>query len=246
VNASVVTRERNQLRSPGGPTKSAPIGRQCACGQHTVGGQPCEKCAKGTSLFDRPHKAVGPAPDDHGEKKPRPRNGAATIQCDGSGGWEIDYGTWAGATCGTKGCVTAHESSHIGDWQAKWPKGCVGQPRGYLPQGDPPDNPLMSVDEYNKFLKDSECRAHTADLDCAEALPKSGACKQKVEHYISLTKKQKAKWCGRGLSTLARIGLVVGGGVVGGLVGNWIGDGLGAGIGAGLGALAGGLLPELF
>ena len=196
--------------------------RTCACGQHTLGGAACDQCRaaqSGPGLRFSPHKAVGVKADDHGETKRSPRQGDATIQCNGAGGYEIIYGTYAGATCGTKGCVTAHESSHIADWQAKWPTGCAGKARGYLPKGDPPDNPLMSVSEYDAFLKDSECKAHTADLNCAEALPKQGACKNTVEDYIKLTKEQKSHWC-TGLPTWAKvlIGLGAGAAVIGGAI----------------------------
>lgn len=201
------------------PSRSGLFKRQCDCGQHTSGGGKCEQCSKNEGMSSRkPHKAVNASADTR-EEKPSPHAGDATIQCNGSGGWEIDYGNYAGATCGTKDCVTAHESSHMADWQAKWPTGCLGKPKGYLPKGDPPDSPLMSVSEYNTFLKDSECRAHTADLQCAEALPKVGGCKQTVEDYIELTKKQKANWCG-GLPTWAKVLIGLGvAGVVGGIIG---------------------------
>jgi len=133
---------------------------------------------------------------DEGMDKPDPHNGgAATIQCNGKGGYEVVLNGYAGATCGTKDCVVQHESSHMADWKAKWPDGCKGQPQGYLPKGDPPDKPLMTVQAYRAFLKDSECRAHGVDLLCAKALPKEGACKATVEAYITLTKNQKKNWC---------------------------------------------------
>lgn len=143
----------------------------------------------------RPGKAQGESYDLRDEAKPNPATGSATIQCNGSGGWEIVYGGWDTAACGTKSCVTAHESSHMADWQAKWPGGCTGQAKGYLPKGDPPDNPLMTAAEYNTFLKASECRAHTADLTCAEALPQAAPCEKTVKDYIALTRTQKAAWC---------------------------------------------------
>lgn len=106
----------------------------------------------------------------------------------------------------------------MADWRAKWPAGCQGKPHGYLPKGDPPDNPLMSVAEYKAFLKESECKAHTADLDCAQALPKTGACKQTVEDYIDLTKQQKAEWC-PGMPAWAKVLIGLGvAGAVGGIV----------------------------
>jgi hypothetical protein len=219
--------------------------RQCACGQHTGGGE-CESCRKKLrDPFARPQKSVGVTPEDDSEERPSPRQGDATIQCNGSGGYELIYGTWGGATCGTKNCVTAHESSHMADWQAKWPKGCAGQAKGYLPKGHPPDDPLISRAEYKTFLKDSECRAHTADLDCAKGLPKTAACKKTVEDYIDLTAKQRANFC-TGLSTKAKLGILAGGTALGALAGYGLsgGSGLGTAIGAGVGFL-GGVVTDL-
>lgn len=187
----MLSRQRSRKADP---ARGAWLQRQCACGQHTGGGE-CDACKKKRDAFARPQKAIDVEPEDQGEQKPSPHQNEATIQCNGSGGYEILYGSYANATCGTKSCVTAHESSHIADWQAKWSKGCTGKAKGYLPKGDPPDDPLLTVAEYNAFLKTSECTAHTADLNCANALPKTGDCKETVEHYINLTATQKARWC---------------------------------------------------
>lgn len=186
-------------------------------------------------------KGVGETVDEEGQTKPRPTQGSATIQCDGSGGYEVVLNSWSSATCGTKGCVIAHESSHIADWQAKWPTGCTGQPKGYLPQGDPPDSPLMTAAEYNVFLKASECRAHTVDLNCAKALPQTGGCKKTVEDYIDLTEKQRKNWC-PALSRGAKVAIGLGGGAAAGAgIGALAGGPIGAAIGAGVGALVGGI-----
>jgi hypothetical protein len=155
----------------------------------------CQSLKSRFDLLDNPAKSPTPLPEEEGEEKPAPKNGSATIQCDGNGGYEIVYNSWENAKCGTKGCVTVHENSHIEDWKAKWPDGCKDKARGYLPQGDPPDKPLMTVAEYNAFLKKSECKAHTADLACAEALPKPDNCKKTIDDYIKLTKEQKEQWC---------------------------------------------------
>ncbi len=221
MRTATLTQMRRSAPFLAEPARSRSLQRRCACGQHTIGGATCDSCKnKKNQLFQRPGKAVGEQPDDHGEEKPRPTQGAASIQCNGAGGWEITYGTFAAAGCGTKACVTAHESSHMADWQAKWPNGCKGQAKGYLPKGDPPDNPLMSVPEYNKFRNKSECRAHTADLDCAKSLPKTGACKKTVEDYIDLTEKQKKKYdCGLSTFWKVMIGLGIGALAVGGILG---------------------------
>ena len=235
----------SRSRRPGSTfdaVRTGSLRRQCACGQHTLGGSSCEKCrSKSSSLFRSPSKSLGVVSPDTAEEKPSPRQGSATIQCNGAGGFEIVYGGWGGATCGTKDCVTAHESSHMADWQAKWPNGCTGQARGYLPKGDPPDNPLMTAAQYKAFLKDSECNAHTADLNCAQALPKSGNCKKTVDDYIKLTEDQKRHWCG-GLSTAARIAISLGGAGAGALLGSALGGGAGAALGAGAGAFLGGVV----
>jgi hypothetical protein len=244
MKTGALTYARRPATSAAGPAKNRYLKRQCSCGQHTIGGATCDACkAKRGSLL-APGKSLGEQPDDHGEEKPRPRQGAASIQCDGSGGWEITYGSFAAAGCGTKDCVTAHESSHVADWQAKWPNGCTGQAKGYLPKGDPPDNPLMSASEYKSFLKDSECRAHTADLQCAKNLPKTGGCKQTVEDYVDLTSKQKDQACGSSVAARIILGLI--GGAIGAGIGNYLGGGLGAAIGAGAGAGGGALLGGLF
>lgn len=194
---------------------------------------------------EAPTKARGSLPEGRDKAKPSPYQGSATIQCDGSGDYEIVYGSWATATCGTKDCVTMHESSHMSDWKAKWPTGCKGQPKGYLPKGDPPDSPLMTVAEYSAFLKKSECKAHTVDLACAEALPKPKGCDKTVDDYIKLTREQKANWC-PGLSSWAKVGIGVGGGALAGAgVGFLAGGPLGAAIGAGVGALVGGIAGAL-
>ena len=147
------------------------------------------------SILLAPAKAATELAEDVDESKPDPKNGSATIKCNGSGDYEILYGTYQNATCGTKDCVTKHESSHMKDWKAKWPNGCKNQPKGYLPKGDPPDEVLMTAAEYTAFLKQSECTAHTIDLACANALPQPAACAQTVKDYIKLTSDQKKNWC---------------------------------------------------
>lgn len=169
-----------------------------------------------------PTKALSTEPEPEPSAKPRPQAGSATIQCDGSGGYEVVLNGWSGAACGTKSCVIAHETSHMDDWKAKWPTGCKDQPKGYLPKGDPPDSPLMTVAEYGAFLRQSECKAHTVDLACAEALPKTGACKKTVEDYIKLTRDQKANYCPSNAVVGAILGLGLGG-IAGAAIGATIG-----------------------
>jgi hypothetical protein len=51
---------------------------------------------------DHPGKAVGIHSEDDDKEKPRPTQGSATIQCDGSGNYEIAYGSWAGQPAAPK------------------------------------------------------------------------------------------------------------------------------------------------
>jgi hypothetical protein len=236
--------------APGKPTPDEPAGATaCTCSAGGAGGGgSCAKCsahdAHDTEGGSQPSKSLTTAHEDASER-PRPESSSATIQCDGAGDYEIVYNGWAGATCGTKSCVTAHESQHIADWRAKWPTGCAGQPRGYLPSGRAPDSPTMTRSEYHQFLKNSECAAHTVDLACAQALPKAGACVKTVDDYIKLTEDQKADACGGG----SKVGRALIGGLAGaaagGLIGGAFGGLAGALIGGAIGALAGGIIGAL-
>jgi len=245
MSQMVATRPRKGSSSGYDPPRSGLLQRQCAgCGKHTGGGSECNTCKQSGSAAGRPAKAAGITDTRDKRQKRQPYNGSATIVCDGSGGYRVDLGSYASATCGTQACVTAHEQSHIADWKAKWPTGCAGKPAGGpVPKGDPPDNPVMTVDEYNSFLEESECKAHTVDLECARAIPATGHCKGAVESYVALTEKQRAQHC-KGWPTWLKAGL---GGIIGAAVGGLAGaafghTGLGAGIGLGAGALVGGLL----
>jgi hypothetical protein len=122
----------------------------------------------------------------------RPMAGSATIVCDGKGGYRVALNDWAGAPCGTEGCVTKHEKQHIADWKKRWPNGC--KPKADHADGS--DIPLGG-EGYADFLKSSECKAHTVDLKCADTLLKSakGDCKAKVKAYRDLTAEQKKAYC---------------------------------------------------
>jgi len=122
----------------------------------------------------------------------RPHAGEATIKCK-SGKYVVDLGAWAGTSCDQPKCVTVHEKSHIKDWKKRWPKGCkksdgTNQPDGYLPTGGP---------GYNTFLNKSECRAHKADIACAnkQQAKAKGGCKNVWKNYIVETTKYKDKFC---------------------------------------------------
>jgi hypothetical protein len=132
----------------------------------------------------------GEAKVENAQDRPaQPHAGAATIVCNGAGGYRVYLGSWATAPCGTVGCVTQHENQHIADWQHRWPEGCKGKADGgEIPLGGP---------GYDAFLKDSECKAHTVDLNCANDLAKTatGDCVGKVKAYADLTATQKANYC---------------------------------------------------
>lgn len=183
---------KESARTPGNPpSHAARLGREEAA--RTRWQDFKQRSEKG--ILNAPAKSDTESDVFTGEEKPDPAAGSATIKCDGKGDYEILLGSWATATCGTKDCVIKHESSHMKDWKAKWPNGCKNQPKGYLPKGDPPDEVLMTAAEYNAFLKQSECDAHTVDLACANALPQPAGCETTVKDYIKLTADQKKNYC---------------------------------------------------
>lgn len=145
------------------------------------------KQARATIALPEPHIGQDAL---HGFR--RPMAGAATIVCDGKGGYRVALNDWAGAPCGTESCVVKHESQHIKDWKKRWPNGC--KPKADHPDGS--DIPLGG-DGYDAFLNDSECKAHTVDLKCADTLLKTakGDCKAKVKAYRDLTAEQKKNYC---------------------------------------------------
>src|SRR6266851_1194072 len=129
------------------------------------------------SESDEPAKDVRTTPPSiDGFDRPM-AGGSATIVCDGKGGYRVALNDWAGAPCGTEGCVKKHEQQHIKDWKKRWPSGC--KPKADHADGS--DIPLGG-EGYDAFLNDSECKAHTVDLKCADTLVKSakGDCKAKV------------------------------------------------------------------
>jgi hypothetical protein len=122
---------------------------------------------------------------------PRPRQGDATIVCDGKGGYRVAMGAWAGAGCGIEGCVRRHEQSHIADWKARWPKGCKGKKDG--------DTIPLGGKGYAAFLKKSECKAYTVELTCVTGKhTKTKAkepCKKTLKDHMDDTAAQKKLFC---------------------------------------------------
>lgn len=129
------------------------------------------------------------------ERKPGDWRNTATIQCDGKGRYEILFGTMEDEKCGMKRCIRQHEKSHVRDFEAKWPDGCKDKERGYVPKGGPLDTPRMTTEEFNAFAKESECRAHTIHLLCAQSVKPSKDCEETVRSYIEAIEIGKEEAC---------------------------------------------------
>ena len=131
--------------------------------------------------------------DDQGPgRDARPHQGAATIVCDGSGGYRVAMNSWAGAACGIEGCVRRHEESHATDWRRRWPTGCKDRANGAdIPLGGP---------GYADFLKTSECTAYGVEESCiapllAAATRDHTPCEATLRSHLADTRTQKASFC---------------------------------------------------
>ena len=92
---------------------------------------------------------------------------ASTIQCDGRGEYEVINND---NNALTRPCTQIHEQQHIDDYRKRYgPNSCKGKPRGYIP--------TMSIngDDYRDFVRDSECRAYTAESACMNKCGDPGA-----------------------------------------------------------------------
>lgn len=124
--------------------------------------------------------------------EPRAAGGAATIVCDGNGGYRVALRGWAGAACGIEGCVRRHEESHAADWRRRWPKGCKDKADGAtIPLGGP---------GYAAFLRKSECDAYTTEISCVtplyQAARKNGtACEATLKNHLDDTRNQQQSFC---------------------------------------------------
>ena len=88
-----------------------------------------------------------------------------------------------------RSCTDAHESSHIGDWQARYGANlCKGVADGSLPVGGP---------GYTAFLKSSECKAYRIGKGCRENLLKNAADADKpaIQSGIDRDKTQIGNYC---------------------------------------------------
>jgi len=124
-----------------------------------------------------------------------PRNGSATIVCDGRGGYRTSLGGWAGAPCGIEGCVRLHEESHAADWMRRHPDGCKNDDDSPKPDGS--TIPINQGAGYAAFLRPSECTAYGVEEVCITPLI-AGAddvCKPKLEAHLLDTQGQKAGFC---------------------------------------------------
>lgn len=125
----------------------------------------------------------------------KPHQGAATIVCDGSGGYMPQLNSWAGAPCGIEDCVRKHEESHARDWQKRYPDGCKNADG--TPKAAGADIPLGGPG-YSDFLKKSECDAYTVEVPCEEAALSNATtdeCKTYVKSTLDDTKKQQKSYC---------------------------------------------------
>lgn len=91
---------------------------------------------------------------------------SSTISCDGSGNYMVNNNDNGIA----RRCTEIHERSHIADWIKRYgADSCVGKPRGYIPTAS------INGDNFRDFIRDSECRAYTAEANCVKA------CNDKTE-----------------------------------------------------------------
>jgi hypothetical protein len=128
-----------------------------------------------------------------------PHAGAATIVCDGNGGYRtkldgswVDEGNWT--KCGVRDCVELHEQSHARDWEKKFPDGCKNEDGSFKPDGTAVPTGGAGYDE---FLPESECKAYKIELACEEKLLESAGddCKADLNTIISDRKERVKELC---------------------------------------------------
>jgi hypothetical protein len=194
-----------------GSLERAPSDRSAAPPQRCSCGGSCDKCSrknapdediKNVIGKDPKRKTLGGSEDEElaslGGSAPKrgeeqdglPHSGAATIVCDGAGGYRVQLNSWAGSPCGIEACIRKHEESHAADWRGRWPQGCKDKPDGAtIPLGGA---------GYADFLKQSECRAYTTEVPCEEAAltAATGDCRAKVQTVLTDTKAEKTRYCG--------------------------------------------------
>lgn len=186
------TRSMEARRSP--HAAWTPCGRSVESDRTSEPAQPRRACALASTL------SVDEGPDEMRDDEPPARfppgqplaGGAATIVCDGSGGYRVAMNGWAGATCGIADCVRKHEQSHASDWKGRWPDGCKDKADGaQIPLGGT---------GYDAFLKRSKCTAYGVEETCispkaAAAARGKTACEVTLRDHLADTRTQKAKYC---------------------------------------------------
>ena len=172
-----------------------PCGRSAHDGRASEPAHPRRACALGSTLgTEESHDEV--LEDEPPSRRFPPgqplAGGAATIVCNGSGGYRVAMNDWAGATCGIEECVRKHEESHASDWKGRWPDGCKDKADGaQIPLGGT---------GYPAFLKTSECTAYGVEESCispkaAAAATGKTACEATLRSHLADTRTQKATFC---------------------------------------------------
>ena len=200
--------------TPAEPAKSCSCGGSCAtCAQSAANPTRKSEDLEGNEIeedvFAAPQRPLSPCaesscslqdalePGRSGEVIEGPHQNDATIVCDGKGDYRPDLRGWATAPCGIPDCVRVHEESHAADWRGRWPDGCKN-PDG-TPKPDGSQIPLGGPG-YDDFLRQSECRANSAEVPCEEQLLKSSSaeCQPKVQKVLDGTKKDQKRYCSSG------------------------------------------------
>ena len=173
----------------------SPCGRSVEAARSLDQAHPGRACALAGTLG-----IEDPTPDEMRDEEPPGRfppgqplaGGAATIVCDGSGGYRVAMNGWAAATCGIAACVQKHEESHASDWKGRWPDGCKDKADGaQIPLGGT---------GYAAFLKRSECTAYGVEETCispkaAAAARGRTACEVTLRDHLADTRTQKGTYC---------------------------------------------------
>jgi hypothetical protein len=116
-------------------------------------------------------------------------NQAATIVCDGSGGYRTEL-NWAENTpCGIRDCVDQHEQSHARDWENRYPDGCL--------QGTDGDRVPLGGPGYSDFLNQSECDAYRVSESCIDEKMKTASpeCQDDLENLRNDVSQKREDYC---------------------------------------------------
>ena len=169
--------------------------RACALAEAIPGEESAEQSEQ-SGGGDGASEMISDVPVEYEEQVARvprpaaPHAGSATIVCDGSNGYRVDMGGWAGAPCGIAGCVRRHEEQHIADWQGRWPDGCKNKKNG--------DTIPLGGAGYAAFLKASECSAYGIESSCITPLKNAATtepCKTRLKDHLEDTERQKKSFC---------------------------------------------------